>query len=512
MFYVYEGRTSNGTIKKGVIEAGNRQKAILLLKSEHNITLMLDFKVEEKWKTKARLIKEQVKEKTAKGITIKKEVKVDKKDVESLKDRIMEELTRDRNFSPAPPTPSSSEPKPASAPKREKKSSPAAESNPSTSAPLNAKDGKKLNLNMEFDLSKYTGNISFLNRIPIKEIVGFTNQLATLLESGVSILNSLETIQIYTKSKALKKTIQALSNDISRGAQFSEALANYPQHFPEFYTSMVIIGESSGRLPNALRDINKFLQMKVLLKKEIVKSSIYPIVIFFILIAMLILMSFFVVPQFKDMFSNFDMELPLVTKIIFAVSDHIVGVFAAIGGFILTLTALVIKNKKMRAIVKKLTDKMVLKLPVIKSLSNNSNMYQLSLTLGLMIKNGIRLIDALELVQRTISNRVIGDQVNSVRSRVETGEALSTTFAEQPNIDSMFKSAIGTGEQSGKIADSLETMSEHYEVELKSSLSQVSEIIQPVSIVLLALILVPIIIGIFLPIAKMASGDFLNGM
>lgn len=349
-------------------------------------------------------------------------------------------------------------------------------------------------------------------KLKYKVIRVFTKRLAILLSSGVSLTQSLLMLQ-KTDNKKMKSVCNSLYNDIQEGNTLTYALSKFPRTFNKLYLAMVQIGESSGTLAECLTDITEFMDQGNKITKKIRGAMIYPIIIFVVVLLMMVLGSIFFIPMFSELFVDMAIPLPTITKVVFAVSDHIVLFVGIPAAFFILMHLLMIKIKPLREAYKKITDKINLRLPVIGNFIQTVSMFYFSHTLALMIKNGIRLLDSLSLTQEAITNTVINHELNEVSELIINGSSLSESLAQQAHFEPLVSDIISTGEESGKMHFALKETSKYYEEQVEGKTVMISELVQPISILIVALFIVlPVLLAIFLPLIDVSTGGGAGAM
>jgi type II secretory pathway component PulF len=343
-------------------------------------------------------------------------------------------------------------------------------------------------------------------RVPLSEIVNFTEQLAILLETNVELVDSLETIQKNMTNKRLRSIVDSIIYDLTKGKELSEALSIHEDVFSPLYISMVKVGEKTGsELPQSLEDMVRFLKMKQRLKREALQASIYPGFVIFALIGVLVFMNFFIIPRLKEMFESMEFELPLLTKFIFALSEHLgLYAFGSIGVLVIAVL-FITKVEYNRQRAKSFIDYISLKIPIIKTAVLTSLMYQLTLTLSITLKNGIDLAESLDLVNNVVSNKHLKKEIGEIYYSLEKGKDISDAFGDKKYMSDIVKMAVTSGEKSGKLSETLARVSVYYEQELESKLTMLTQALIPMSILFLAALIAPFIIGMYLPMISLTE-------
>lgn len=338
-----------------------------------------------------------------------------------------------------------------------------------------------------------------------KEVLLFTKKLNMMLSSGVPLIRSL-TILRDSSSKKMAKIITSVITSVQKGSPLSLALSKFPRQFDSIYVSLINIGETSGSLTKALKDIVYYKEKNMRVKKKVQSASIYPSVIAVVLGIMLVIGSIYFIPMFEEMFQDQNVELPFITRLVFALADKIP---LLVGGIVILVLLISILKKNSRLFdmaYKSFIDLMLFRVPVLKGVINASYMFTFASSTALMLENGIRLKDALQLTRRVMKNVYMKYQIASAIDLMIKGYSFSESISNQSHFDTLLVSVLITGEESGKMGESLREIAEYYDEELNKQISTLMEIIQPVFILLIAAIVIPVIIAVYMPIMEISSG------
>lgn len=342
-------------------------------------------------------------------------------------------------------------------------------------------------------------------KIKEKEIILFTKKLAMMLGAGVPLIRSLQILR-DSSSKKLAYVINSMMEDIQKGTPLSVAMSKFPSQFDSIYVSMVSIGETSGTLTKALLDVIYYKEKNMNIKKKVKSASIYPAAIGIVLLVLLLVGSVYFVPMFQEMFTEQGIELPWLTSVVFLIANKLPFFVAIIVGLISALVVLKKTSRMFSMALKSFVDLVLLRIPIIKNVMNANYMFTFSSSTALMLDNGIRLKDALELTKRTMKNVYLKHELSSAINLMVKGYSFSDAISNQGHFDKLLVSILITGEESGQLAESLSQISEYYDEELKKQISSLMEIMQPVFILLIALFVIPVVVAIYLPIMEISSG------
>ena len=343
-------------------------------------------------------------------------------------------------------------------------------------------------------------------RVKKTDILLFTKRLQIMLSSGVTLVNGLKVLANGNNRRGLSTLIARLIESLEAGNTFSESLSLFPKQFDSLYISLVAIGEDSGSMSSVLLDIVTAKEREYKLSKKISSAMVYPAIMGVVLIGILLLGSLYFIPAFEEMFKGQEMELPFLTAAVFAIANKmplIIGGFFGLGA----LTALISKRLPgVQNMVKRFADKMALNIPVIKNINLLTYMHNFAFTVSMMLRNGIKLRDALMLANRTINNVYINEEISLISRMMTEGFTMSEALAQQKYFDEIITNIAMTGEESGNMSFSLGEAGTYYKNELEKTIETAVQLIEPMSIILMAAIIVPVVLAVYLPILEISSG------
>ena len=347
-------------------------------------------------------------------------------------------------------------------------------------------------------------------RVKPKSLMIFTRQLATLIDAGLPLLRSLTVLEKQEPHVVLRATVAALADNVQGGSTFSESLAQHPKIFNKLYVNMVKAGELGGVLEIVLNRLAEYQEKAQKLKNKIVSAMVYPVIVMFIAVAILVFLMIFIVPKFEEMFANTEQELPTISKIVFGTSKfflertlfvpNIVFVFILIG-FGVFLFNLWGRTKRGRKII----DTLKLKLPILGDIQRKSAVSRFSRTLGTLVTSGVPILQALNITRDTAGNVVISEAIEKVHEAVKEGETIVTPLQASGVFPNMVISMVDVGEETGQLPDMLLKVADVYDDEVDNSVTALTSILEPIMIVILALIVGAVVFALFLPLIKMIS-------
>ncbi len=351
-------------------------------------------------------------------------------------------------------------------------------------------------------------------RIKPKVLMIFTRQLATLIDSGLPLLRGLTVLAKQEPNPVLKGTIGALADSVQSGSTFSEALAQHPKIFNKLYVNMVKAGELGGVLEVVLVRLAEYQEKAHKLKNKIVSAMVYPVIVMFIAVAILVFLMLFIVPKFESMFSELgkDAELPMISQIVFGTSKfflradvamipNVVWVFLVIG-IIFFFFNMWGKTKGGRRNI----DSLKLKLPIFGDIQRKSAIARFSRTLGTLVTSGVPILQALNITRDTAGNVIVSDAIEKVHEAVKEGESIVTPLQAAGNVfPNMVISMVDVGEETGQLPEMLLKVADVYDDEVDNAVTALTSILEPIMIVVLALVVGAVVFALFLPLIKIIS-------
>ncbi|GAA5123629.1 type II secretion system F family protein [Luteolibacter yonseiensis] len=347
-------------------------------------------------------------------------------------------------------------------------------------------------------------------RIKPKNLMIFTRQLATLIDSGLPLLRSLTVLEKQEPNVVLRATVSALAENVQGGSTFSESLAQHPKIFNKLYVNMVKAGELGGVLEIVLNRLAEYQEKAQKLKNKIVSAMVYPVIVMFIAVAILVFLMIFIVPKFKEMFAGTGSDLPLISQIVFGMSEFMLArpyvVPNVVFLFIVIGVIVVLFNVWGRTTAgRNIIDNMKLKMPILGDIQRKSAVSRFSRTLGTLVTSGVPILQALNITRDTAGNVVISRAIEKVHEAVKEGETIVTPLQASGVFPSMVISMVDVGEETGQLPEMLLKVADVYDDEVDNAVTALTSILEPIMIVFLALIVGSVVFALFLPLIKMIS-------
>ena len=342
-------------------------------------------------------------------------------------------------------------------------------------------------------------------RIKPKDISIATRQLATMLSAGIPIASSYAAIAKGSDHETIQKVFKEIQTEVEAGTNLILALNRYPRLFDDLYTNLVAVGERSGNLDNLMEKIASYMENHEEIKAKIKGAMFYPAAVIAVALIVTTLLLLFVIPQFEDLFSSFGASLPALTTALISLSrgfrDHFLSIFGAIIGSIVFIVISYRRSEKMQRGV----DRLSLRMPIFGEILRKAAVSRYARTLATMFGSGVPLVESLNSVAGATGNSLYSDACSNIREAVSTGRSLSASMADTGLFPAMVIQMTTTGEESGAIEDMLNKVADFYEREVREAVDNMSKLIEPLLMVVLGGIVGTLVIGMYLPIFKMAS-------
>lgn len=338
-----------------------------------------------------------------------------------------------------------------------------------------------------------------------KEIAVFSRQIATMLKSGVPVVQSLEIIGSGHKNPKMKTMVNALRLDIESGSSISEAMAKHPVQFDELYRNLVKAGESAGVLDTVLETIATYKENTESLKGKIKKALFYPAVVIAVAILVSAVLLIFVVPQFEAVFAEFGAELPAFTKLIVGASRFMVEWWWLILFIVIAAIVAFIYFHKRSEPFQHLLDRLILKLPVVGQIMHNASIARFARTLATTFKAGVPLVEALDTVAGATGNTVYEKATYRIRDDVSVGYQVNMAMKQVNLFPHMVVQMTAIGEEAGALDTMLFKVAEFYEEEVNNAVDTLASLIEPFIMIFIGVVVGAMVVGMYLPIFKLAA-------
>ncbi len=341
-------------------------------------------------------------------------------------------------------------------------------------------------------------------KVPTRDVVIFTRQFATMINSGLPLVQALDILAKQTENKVLAGVTKEVVYDVESGHTLADALSKHPNAFTELYKNMVAAGEAGGILDTILLRLATFLEKNDAIVRKVKGAMIYPAVIFSVAGIAVVVLLVFVIPVFQTMFAGAGIELPLPTRIVIGLSNLLKGYWWAIGG-VGFLVGWGIKRYYATSNGKLVIDRLLLQAPILGDLLRKSAVSRFTRTLGTLIASGVSILDGLEITAKTAGNRVIHDAIMGSRASIAGGETIAAPLEKSGVFPPMVTSMISVGEATGGLDEMLTKIADFYDDEVDAAVSALLSLMEPVMIVVLGVVVGGMIVAMYLPIFNMIN-------
>jgi len=348
----------------------------------------------------------------------------------------------------------------------------------------------------------------FGEKVAPKDIVIFTRQLATMIDAGLPIVQSLDILAQQSENKAFSKIIRQVKLDVESGTTFADALHKHSKQFDDLYTNMVHAGEIGGILDTILQRLSGYMEKAIKLKAKIKGAMIYPISIVSVAVIVTAILLIFVIPTFSDMFSSFGKALPLPTQIAINLSYVTIAYLKYIIAFWLALFFSVrawYKTEKGRFAI----DGLLLKLPIFGQLLRKAAVARFTRTLATLLSSGVPVLDSLLITGKTAGNKVVEKAILTARQSISEGKTLTEPLLASQVFPPMVCQMINVGETTGALDSMLNKIADFYDDEVDNAVSNLTALMEPLVIVFLGIVIGGLVVAMYMPIFKM--GSLING-
>ena len=333
----------------------------------------------------------------------------------------------------------------------------------------------------------------------------FARQLATMMDSGVPIVQSFEIIGKGHENKGMSELLNSVKNDIEGGTTLSEALAKHPLYFDELFCNLVQAGEHAGILDSILDKIATYKEKTEAIKAKIKKAMTYPIAILVVASIITMILLIFVIPQFEQLFSGFGADLPAMTKAVVAMSKWMQEWWWALFGVIFAVIKIAKEAKKRSKAFNVFLDKYLLKAPVIGAILHKAAIARYARTLSTMFAAGVPLVEAMDSVSGAVGNVVYRDAVIKMRDEVSTGTQINVAMKQTNLFPHMVVQMTAIGEEAGSVDTMLSKVADFYEAEVDDAVDNMTALLEPIIMAFLGVVIGGLVIAMYLPIFQMGK-------
>jgi len=352
---------------------------------------------------------------------------------------------------------------------------------------------------------KKQGALSASGKVTDKDVTLFTRQLATMMKSGVPLLQAFDIVGKGHSNPAVAKLLADIKSDVETGSSLSQAFRKYPLYFDNLFCNLVGAGEQAGILDSLLDRLATYKEKILAIKSKIKSALFYPVSILVVAFVITAVIMIFVIPAFKELFSSFGADLPAPTLIVMAISDFFVrywwAIFGSIGGSLWFFFYTWKRSEKMQGVM----DRLMLKLPIFGELIRKATIARFARTMATMFAAGVPLVEALDSVAGASGNRVYYEATKKIQSEISTGTSLTVAMQNTDVFPNMVLQMVAIGEESGALDSMLSKVADFFEAEVDDAVESLSSLMEPVIMVVLGTLIGGLVVALYLPIFKMGQ-------
>jgi len=344
-------------------------------------------------------------------------------------------------------------------------------------------------------------------KVKSKILMIFTRQLATLIDSGLPLLRSLNVLAKQERDKLMKNTINKIADSVQSGSTFSDALALHPRIFNDLYVNMVKAGEVGGVLELVLTRLSEFQEKAAKIKNKVVAAMVYPGIVMTMAVCIMGFLLVFIVPKFEVIFHDLlgDKPLPPVTRFVIGASDSLKNHGLVVLGVIVvavTLYKFIGRTRRGRLVI----DSFKLRMPLFGNLNRKTAISRFARTLGTLVTSGVPILQALNITRETAGNAAIARAISQVHDSVKEGESIVQPLEASRVFPAMVVSMVDVGEETGKLPEMLLKIADVYDDEVDNAVAALTSILEPIMIVFLAFVVGTIVLALFTPLISIITG------
>jgi len=340
--------------------------------------------------------------------------------------------------------------------------------------------------------------------IKLNDLLVFANQLATMLDSGVTLIRSLNVIQTQAESENMFNVLSIITKDVEHGKSLSESLAQHPKVFNQFWVSLVEVGEASGTIPTVLKKLAFYLEQQAAFRATIISGIIYPVILFAVALIAVAFFALFVGPRFEEIFDSMKVDLPLITTVLLDIFRFIKLNFFKIIGII--LVAIFIVRKYIKTYTGKTQfEHIMFRMPVFGEIYRLIIVERFTSQLAILIDSGVPILYALDITERLVNNNTCAIIVSDVRESVKQGQQLVYPMEKSGFFPPMAVQMINVGEETGELSKMLKHVSKFYQNHIEVFMKRFSTAIEPFMLIFMGVMIGTIVIAMFMPLFNISK-------
>jgi len=342
-------------------------------------------------------------------------------------------------------------------------------------------------------------------KVPTDRLLIFAQELAALLKAGLPLLQSLDVMLERQQDPVFRRSLLTVRDKVKSGMALSEAFRAEGKLYPPILSASLIAGERGGNMENVLRRLVQYLRLTSSLRKKAIAASVYPIMLFCMMGVLLAVMMLKVIPQFQQFYAGFDLDLPLITRVLMSIAvgmqhNALLVIVALVAAFV---AFRIWARREGSAIV---VDRLLLSIPYLGGLMRMYATSQLARTLSALLHGGLPLLNALEVASNSIGNRAMAAAVAGATHQIREGRSLTAALESTGMVDTLTLEMVKVGEQTGALGDMLNSVADFFDEEMETSMAKVLSLVEPVLLVFMAFIVAGMLLAFYLPLFEAISG------
>jgi MSHA biogenesis protein MshG len=367
--------------------------------------------------------------------------------------------------------------------------------------PVSIKETVKQTSILELDIGKLLQS----KKIKLQDLVMFSRQMYSLTKAGIPLTRAINGLLETTKSQTLKETLEAVYSDLNSGNNLASSFSKHPRVFSSLYISLIHVGENSGRLEESFQQIANYLELEQKTKERIKSATRYPLFVSLAIIAAVVIINLFVVPQFAKLFSSFGAgELPLATRILMSTSEFFVNYWVVL--LIVASLGIYSFNSFIKTDKGRLWwDRVKLRIPIFGDIIYRALLARFARTFAMMSRSGVPLINSLNIVADVVDNVWVAEHIHEMREGVERGESIRAVANRSQMFSALTIQMISVGEETGQLDEMLDQVAVFYEEQVDYDLKKLSDYIEPILIIFIGFIVLILMLAVYLPMWDLTS-------
>jgi type IV pilus assembly protein PilC len=345
-------------------------------------------------------------------------------------------------------------------------------------------------------------SFSFRKKVSQEEIAIFTRQFSVMLDAGLPLVQCLDAIAQQHQNPVFKSTLEQVRTDVESGSTLSDAMGRHPKVFDTLFTNMIAAGETGGILDTILQRLAVFIEKMVKLKRALRSALIYPSVVITIAVGVVTLILWKVIPVFRTLFEGFNVELPLLTRIVIGLSTFVSSYFLFVV-ILLVLTVFAVRSYYKTDKGRHIIDRLLLRLPILGDVIRKIGVARFTRTLSTLLSSGVPILEGLDVTAKTSGNAILEDVIYKLRHSIEEGKTISEPMRQSSYFPAMVTQMISIGESTGELDTMLVKVSDYYEEEVDTTMANLLTLMEPVMMVFLGVVVGGIVIAMYLPMFKL---------